>query len=581
MGNKKHRIARGTEWSFYILILVIYPLRHIQTGIDLWDGGYNYANFRYSGLEYMDAMWYFATWLANGVGNLFTRLPFGDTYLGMNLYTGLLVSFMSVGAFLFCVKRVKMPAWLVFISEMLALSMCWAPTAVLYSYLTYAFLSAAVILLYEGLLNGKKSCLIAAGVVLGLNVANRFSNLAQAGLILAVWIYGILDKKKFREVLKETEYCVLGYVAALAAFLGLMAFQYGFGNYIEGIQRLFQMTEHAEDYTPGRMLLGMVWSYYDGSYFMKRLAIPVACCVLLCILLPKKWTAAKKAFTIAVMLATGLWLWNPEHRFYTLDSATFSSVYFPCVTILTMAHCLALYRIMDKKTVMQEKLLAILIILILLITPLGSNNAIYSAFNNLFLVLPGFFWMVWQFIREKKQIWLYPFKGILVVAVFFFAVQGIRFGNGYITEEASGGRNLTAKVEGIPALAGMKTNPEKAQALMELYHYLQEQELGDKQCILYGQVPGLSYYMGMSPAMNIWGDLLSYDYKVMKKDLERVEGRPVILLSAGCAQYVTDRNSTGLFWEETAEDKMKLICSYIEENGYEMTFQNKKFAVFE
>ena len=30
-------------------ILVLYPLRHIAWGLDLWDTGYGYANF-----EYMD-----------------------------------------------------------------------------------------------------------------------------------------------------------------------------------------------------------------------------------------------------------------------------------------------------------------------------------------------------------------------------------------------------------------------------------------------------------------------------------------------------------------------------------------------
>lgn len=579
MDNRKHRIARGAEWSFYILILLLYPLRHIHYGVDLMDGGYNYANFQYGGLTHMDDMWYFATWLANEVGSFFTKLPYGDACLGMNVYTGLLVSMISIGAFLFCVKRIQMPAWLAFASQMLALSMCWAPTGVLYNYLTFLFLQAGIIFLYEGLRQGKSAYLIAAGVALGLNVANRFSNLAQTGLILAVWTYGFLNKKKLRDVLRETGFCVLGYVAALGVFLGWMTLKYGLGNYTEGVMRLFQMTEHAEDYTPGRMLLGMVWSYYDGSYFMKRLAIPVAFCLFLCIILPKKWVRVKKTVTIIVMAATVLWL--TKNRFYTLDFASFTSVYYPCVTVMTMAHCLALYRILDKKTAMQEKLLGILLILIMLITPLGSNNAIYSAFNNLFLVLPGFLWMVLQFVREKKQIYFYPFKGILLVAILFFVVQGLRFGNGYITEEASGGRNLTAEVEAVPVLAGIKTNPEKAQALTELYRYLQENGLRDKQCIVYGQIPGLAYYMQMPPAMNIWGDLLSYDYKIMEQDLEKLEGRPVILLSDDCAQYVSDRDGTGLFWEETAEEKMKLICSYIEENGYQMTFLNKKFAVFE
>ena len=92
-----------------ILILILYPLRHVGIGVDLWDAGYNYANFRYPGLEYMDSMWYYATWLANQVGAFLIRLPFAGTMLGVNIYTGLLVSLIAVISWLFAVKKMGMP----------------------------------------------------------------------------------------------------------------------------------------------------------------------------------------------------------------------------------------------------------------------------------------------------------------------------------------------------------------------------------------------------------------------------------------------------------------------------------------
>ncbi|MGN1147790.1 MAG: hypothetical protein ACI4TB_05170, partial [Lachnospiraceae bacterium] len=92
------------------LILLLYPLRHIHWGLDLWDTGYNYANFRYMGLEHMDPMWFFSTYLANAVGHLLTFLPGGHTVLFMNLYTGLFVSLLAVLAYWFCTKRLEIPA---------------------------------------------------------------------------------------------------------------------------------------------------------------------------------------------------------------------------------------------------------------------------------------------------------------------------------------------------------------------------------------------------------------------------------------------------------------------------------------
>lgn len=579
MENKRDRIAYKAVCSFFMLILLIYPLRHVQIGVDLWDGGYNYANFRYSGLECMDSMWFFATWLANSIGSLFTRMPFGNTCVGMNIYTGLVVSFLAATAFLFCVRRLKMPAWMVFVAEILAISLCWAPTAMLYSYLTYAFLLVGTILLYKGILSGQYGYLIAAGVVLGFNVGNRFSNLVQTGLILAVWIYGFLQKKKFKKVLQETGWCVLGYVSALVAFLSLMAFKYGLGNYVEGVLRLFQMTENAEDYTPGRMLLGMVWAYYDCTYFLKRFGLAVVCGLVVCVILPKKWAMLKR--TIVIFFTILLCVWLSRNLFYSRDFATYNSVYYPCVTVLTMTLVLSAYNIVDKKAAKEDKLLAILLILTILITSLGGNNAIYASINNLFLVLPGFLWMVWKFCREREHICYFPFKAILIAGLFFLTVQGVQFGWGFVYEEAGGGRNLTAGVQDVPALAGMVTSPEKAEALTELYHYIKEKKLDERECVLYGHVPGLSFYMEMTPAMNVWSDLRSYDYDVMKQDLYEIEGRPVILLSAECGQYVTDRDGTNLFWDVTAQQKMDLLCSYIEERGYRETFRNEEFVVYE
>lgn len=577
--RRKQSIARGAEYFIFILILLVYPLRHVMTGVDLWDGGYNYANFHYNGLEYMDSMWYFATWLANGIGSLFSLLPFGNTCVGMNVYTGLVVSFMAIAAFLFCVKQLKMPAWLAFLAEIAAISLCWAPTAMLYSYLTYAFLLAGTMLLYRGILSGQKRFLIAAGAVLGLNVGNRFSNLVQTGLILAVWIYGVIDKKKISRVMQETGFCVLGYLGALAVFLGTISLRYGLRSYMEGILRLFQMTEHAEDYTPGRMLLGMVWAYYDGTYFLKRFALAVLCGLAVCILLPKGGKLVKKA--VSVLITAGLCVWLSENLFYTKDFSSYNSVYYPCVMVLTMILCLSLFVLGDRTAAKPDKLLGILLILTILITSLGGNNAIYSSINNLFLVLPGFLWLVWRFWRDRNSIFCFPFKCIFAAGLLFLAVQGIQFGRGFVYEEAGGGRNLTAKVQDVPVLAEMTTSPEKAEALTELYHYLQDNGLRDRQCILYGQMPGIAYYMEMAPALNIWSDLRSYGYDIMKQDLQKVEGRPVILLSDACAQYVADRDGEGIFLDVTAEQKMDLLCSYIEEKGYRMTYRNKKFAVYE
>ena len=85
----------------------------------------------------MDSMWYFATWSANVFGSFLTKLPWGNTMLGMNFYTTLPVSMMAVVSYIFCTRRLKFSKILTFVGEMTALSLCWLPTGVLYTYLSY------------------------------------------------------------------------------------------------------------------------------------------------------------------------------------------------------------------------------------------------------------------------------------------------------------------------------------------------------------------------------------------------------------------------------------------------------------
>ena len=83
----------------FSVILLLYPLRHIFVNAEWWDTGYNYANFTY--MDKMDQMWLFSTYLGNAVGNFFTKLPFGNTMIGLNIYTGLIISALALWGYCF------------------------------------------------------------------------------------------------------------------------------------------------------------------------------------------------------------------------------------------------------------------------------------------------------------------------------------------------------------------------------------------------------------------------------------------------------------------------------------------------
>lgn len=595
--NRFFRICRN---YIFPLILLLYPLRHIAVGLDLWDTGYNYANFRYMGTEHMDSMWLFSTYLANAVGHLLTFLPGGHTLLGMNLYTGLFVSLLGTGAYFFCKDRLHMPAGVVFLGEFAAISLCWCPTALLYNYLTYVLFLTCIFLLYEGLTKERKALLVLAGVALGTNVFVRFSNLPQAALILAVWGYGIICHKKVGKVAQETGLCFAGYAGAICVWMGYLSIRYGFSEYVAGISRLFAMTDTAEDYKASSMLVNMIREYTGNLYWVIRIGFFLVVGMVFCIVLPKKWKRIKQILCVAVSCAAAVWLYKRE--FSPLQFDAYISMLRPAVLFLMLTLSVCAIRIFQKGTESGEKLLAMMIALQVLITSLGSNNRLYPSINNLFLAAPYVLWCSYRLLRTAYlrisllQIDITAVKTLLGMFLLLFLFQSIGFGTTFVFVEAKGAKNTDTKVENNAILKGIRMSGERAEWMESISAYVEENGLTGKEVILYGQIPSLSFYLEMPSAFNPWSDLASYQASVMEEAFselheEMTAGKeaPVVILEEKYVIFLSDGvqglAAAGYTEEEAAavagDPKFAMIRTFMEQYGYAETFSNKKFAIYE
>ncbi|MBO4783422.1 MAG: hypothetical protein J5521_01585, partial [Lachnospiraceae bacterium] len=136
----------------FIAVLVLFPFLHLAFGVEFTDTAYSLGN--YENLDKMNLTWTVATFWANMLGRFFTMLPFGATWLGMKFYTTLVPVTGVVFSYLFLKKY--MPRVFVFVGEILAISLFWCPTTILYNYLTYLLFTFAVIVLVESLIKEKR-----------------------------------------------------------------------------------------------------------------------------------------------------------------------------------------------------------------------------------------------------------------------------------------------------------------------------------------------------------------------------------------------------------------------------------------
>lgn len=659
---------------FFIIILILYPLRHIANGIDFWDTGYNYANFEYMGLEHMDSMWLFSTYLANVAGHFITKLPFGISLIGMNFYTGLFTSALAAAGYIFCTRKLEIPGWIVFIGEMLAVSLCWCPTALLYNYLTYVLFLACVILLYCGLTGAagqdekgtvtglsKKGnvFLFIAGVCLGANVLVRFSNLPEAALIVAVWAYGIiewLEKRKkiscknepgcvsigdsgkeesiLHHTILRTLICLGGYLTSLFILFSYIHIRYGLDQYVAGIQRLFAMTDSATDYKADSMIMGMVTDYVENLYWVERILVIVAAGMLVFCVAGFLADKSKRKFQsfvlmtariVCIILAVLMVVWLYYRGFCSVQFFTYGPVRRPAILFLMLSMVAGAVRIFDPRAPKEEKLISGLVILVILLTSIGSNNKTYPSINNLFIAAPYTLWEIYKFIKNfpdikapifrktgRLLISVYPAKCILAAFLMMFMVQCAGFGMVFVFAEATGAQDMTVKVKNNEILSGVKMNPERARWMTEITEYVDKNGLEGEDVILYGQIPAMSFYLQMPSAFNPWSDLTSYSVGAFEKDLgetadkmkEDSTYRPVIILEneyAECLEgYMEDAGniravsgdeilqnmlkenaSNATVREVTAAEKYAILLGFIDEHGYEISFRNEKFAVLE
>lgn len=599
----------------FAAILIVYPLRNIRLGLEVTDGGYSAGNYRF--LEQVNPMWLFSTYLANVTGRFFTGLPGGETLIGLRFYTALVISAMAAVSYLFFTKVIKMGSVPAFSGVLLAVSLCWCPPTVLYHYMTYFFLNAGLIVLYIGLVKEKRLLLFGAGILLGMNVLVRFPNLTEAALICSLWYYGFLQRKRLKDVLQETGICLLGYLAGAGMILAFIAAKYGLGEYIAAIGKLLQMPSDASDYSASSMILTVLLDYkFSAKWLIHMLLLTAAGAFMSAVMYgvinrfyrgrgdrePHGGGAVGYAELIGKLLFLGcilvLFRWWHAIGVFNVKYYTYESMFQWAAVFLILTIFTGIYVLFSGKCTRNEKLLASMVLILIGVTPLGSNNHLYPNINNMFLVFPFgilFFLRFLRNAREEGAVWigkaghrisLFPARAMLAAFLAATAMQCLLFGAVFTFRDGMHGEERDTKIEKNAVLKDIVTNAPLAEAVEGLTEYVEREGLSDRSVILYGQIPAISYWLNMPTAISTsWPDLRSYGFAVMAEDMEKLREsgeRPLVILGEGPERYVRAEDLTEKERElYMLNEKWEMLYAYMLEQGYEKTYENEMFFVYQ
>lgn len=568
----KDRTKKIIANFIFPLVLFVYPLLKINQGIDLTDSCYGLVNFRFfpgAGQE-----WTVATYLANVLGAFLMRLPFGDTLIGIRFYTGLLVSAMALLAY--CFLKGKMPAWIAFTGEVIAVSLCWIPTTSLYNYLTFFLFLCGSITLFRGLVWQRRVLMGLAGVFLGLSVLTRLPNILECGLIVAVIYYGLLKKKPAKELWKDIGACVAGFGAAfLAGFLAI-CLQFGVGAYGEMLAGLSGYSATDATYSPFSMVTSVLGAYGAAFKWVLLLLAATAMGWVLFLILPGRLEKAKMVLYVCMLPVLVRLLWG--RGMFNFQYAFYWSVFEWCMVFLYAAIVFCIWALANPRMFRRDKLLSLIVLLIIIITPIGSNNETYPNMNNLFLAAPVTLWFgyrIWIALRPKKA--MFPVRAMLIFVSGFFLVQSLGFGVRAVFRDSIEGQKRDSLVTGNAKLAGVRTNAENAASLQDVVDFINDSGLGEGYLTLitFGDVPGFGWIFDMpSELSHDWPDMNTYPVETMRQDLENIPYQ-----NHGLPLVIANFSNVDLEEEQEAA-KWQLLQNFMEDYEYEAQMDNGVYQIY-
>ena len=563
------RFQAPLEKFVFPVVLLLYPLIGLNLGLDITDTTYGLSNYEFLGS--IDHMWALSTFLSNILGRVIMNLPFAGTMVGMSFYCSLIISLTALLPYYILQKW--MPGWMIFIGEFIAESLCWCPRVILYNYMTYLFFTLGTLLLLIGIFEWQRQDLFLAlaGVCFGMSVMVRFPNVVEAAMILVLWFYGFITHGSFLETLKKTLICIAGYIAGLLIpFIGIAGL-YGPTAYFEMIGSLFGMTEKASDYTAGGMISSIVSAYSKTASDMIIMLPCIAAGIIMFMLLPERYIPVKKLLYIAGLLVVVKFYFSRgvfTRNYHYYDSVFQAAMMFVIITLILCV--IGSVGVLNGSK--QEQTLAFAALLIVLITPLGSNNYTFPVINNLFVVAPISLWLLRRMMQRVGEAhYNFAWQGMISMVITVLIIQGIIFHFSFAFMDAVDGSKRDAYCT-IPKTAGMKTTSDNAQTLDELYTALKNEGLLQDKVLLFGGVPGLSYILDMEPAIDtVWPDLDSYatskfDGQLM--ELGTSGDTPVVILGKDPAEYAN------------IDEKYDILMDYIVNHDYNKVFENDRFMVF-
>ena len=587
--------------------LVAYPVALVLQGIDFSDMGFNLANQRMLLVDPGAYVHGHLFYLSNLLGGLWQSASEGLGLLGARLGWVALVLATALAAGLALHRRVPELLLLAGLCVALAWSTLIGVVWIDYNHVSALFATlAAAMLAHAGALRAA-----AAGALVACAAAARLPSIVLVGLALVLVLPGAGEGPALRGRALRLGAFALGTLAGLAALAVLMSLLGHLDAYLGALGQRFTATQDnpGYDYSAGSLLASLL-SDYRQILLCAALATPVLAAIGLALQLalpvrlallaalaaylvvfatPSPPAIAAGALAALVRVAARAQLARDAGAAGQLldalcigAAATIFATLLPrqLVWLVPAVLLVVLGAGAVLSADLERRRLAVLAILAMVLTPLGSSNGVYNAIFGMWFALPVALWLAWDPGERLSPRAAQALRvAVLVVLPALLATALARSWTGPYRDFPD--RAALDTTADHPYLAGVLTSAGRAAVTNELVIALERFVRPGDPLLVHGGCALVHVLTETRPALaSHWPDV--YAPAVFARRLDDLAaasgGPPTIVVSRGsCRRSAWPYEKAYGPHERAAWVKLE---RFLDDNGYEQRWRNEFFTLW-
>ena len=380
--------------SQIILLTIVWQVLLTFQGLDLADTGFHLCAFRFITTDPYSVQYSMMFWLSDICGALWMKLfPGGGLYwmkLGWVLvstgtfltYRRLLLNFTANKHLL-----IVMAITLIFILR-------GGPECLNYDLFTTLGYGLGLLLLTESLLRPNRFLLFLSGLIFGISLFFKLSNICSSGFLLLIPFYGAISRCSRKTIVLNTGSWIAGFISGVVLIL-LLIQQWGHWHlFSDNISFLISM---GSDHQSSHGMIPMLFSYFPAySNAIIMLTLFLIATVILSKLYKRhpNFFSQRNQTIFFILLASGL----------SLLQSSFPDPVWSKIRYLFIGLMLAygIYQSFNVRTDRKIRLLAFTGLLLLLITPLGSDSNLEKSVWGMWITGPMVLLAPFPFCHPKQ-----------------------------------------------------------------------------------------------------------------------------------------------------------------------------------